>query len=56
MHLCSGLVIQLDCKVISVISHLYTQYLVSISSVATAAMTAYLTGPQPTFSENARKT
>lgn len=56
MHLCSGLVIQLDCKVISLFSHLYTQYLLSISPAATAALTTYLTGPPPTFSENARET
>ena len=37
------------------ITHLYTQYLVSILPAATAALTIYLTGPQPTFLKMPKK-
>lgn len=56
MYLFSRLFIQLDYEAISVISHLYTQYFVSILPAATEALTIYLIGPQPTFSENAKET
>lgn len=49
------MLVQLGYKAISIISHLYTQHLVSISPIATTALTICMTGSKPTFSENTKE-